>query len=433
MKNGNLATKLMLAAIFLAVAAYFGISAAAYFMDFYTTTPAYTYTSESAAAVSGYVVRNEEVLPGGGELVYTPWDEGERVSAGSTVALIYQSPQSLNSANALRDLEEQLLYAQTLAPGAQAAARLDDEVTSALLQFRRTLASQDSAAMEEDAGAVRSCVLKRSYAYSGAGGLEDTIAGLQDRISALGGSGEQAAARVTAPKAGLFSSMVDGYEGVLNLEMLQTLTPSGYRAIAPAEDAGGLGKMVYGNKWSFVTLMRSEDIVRRQPGSTVTLRFQTGLSRDVEMTVESISAEEDGRRVVVFSSERYLHLTTLLRRQNAQVIFQSYTGIRVPRSAVRVEQTPVLDEEGNPVLDSAGEQKTQAVTCVYCVWGEYARRKPVQVLWQEESFILVLPDSEALDGYATESARAGRRLRAGDQVITSAAEIYDGKVVMVRS
>ena len=227
--------------------------------------------------------------------------------------------------------------------------------------------------------------------------------------------------------------MVDGYEGVLNLEMLQTLTPSGYSAIAPAEGAGGVGKMVYGSKWSFVTLMRSEDIRRLQVGSTITLRFQTGLSRDVEMTVESISGEEDGQRVVVFSSERYLHLTTLLRRQNAQVIFQSYTGIRVPRSAVRVEQVPITDEEGNPVLDSAGAQKTQAATCVYCLWGEYARRKPVQVLWQEESFILVLPDSEALSAYATESAQAGRRLRAGDQVITSAAEIYDGKVVMVRS
>ena len=44
---------------------------------------------------SGYVVRDEEVLPGGGDLVYSSRREGERVSAGGTVAQIYQSAQAL--------------------------------------------------------------------------------------------------------------------------------------------------------------------------------------------------------------------------------------------------------------------------------------------------------------------------------------------------
>ena len=89
----------------------------------------------------------------------------------------------------------------------------------------------------------------------------------------------------------------------------------------------------------------------------------------------------------------------------------------------------MTDEEGQPVLDSNGQQKTQAVTCVFCQWGEFARRKPVEVLWQEEEYLLVAPDEEALAGAGSESAREGRRLRAGDTVILSAAEIYDGMVI----
>ena len=53
----------------------------------------------------------------------------------------------------------------------------------------------------------------------------------------------------------------------------------------------------------------------------------------------------------------------------------------------------------------------------------------MEVLWQEEEYILVAPDTEALAAYQSELARESRRLRAGDQVITAAADIYDGMVI----
>jgi len=88
-----------------------------------------------------------------------------------------------------------------------------------------------------------------------------------------------------------------------------------------------------------------------------------------------------------------------------------------------------VDESGQPVLDGQGNPKTQSVTGVYCLWGDTARLKPVKVLWQEEEYILAAPDEEALAAFTTEQARESRRLRAGDQVITAAAELYDGKVI----
>ena len=66
MKTGTLATKLMLAAIFLTVLVYFAVNLIAYFSDPYSTAVAYAYTGEKAVTVSGYVVRDEEVLAGGG-------------------------------------------------------------------------------------------------------------------------------------------------------------------------------------------------------------------------------------------------------------------------------------------------------------------------------------------------------------------------------
>ena len=432
MKSSTLATRLLFAAIVLAVVAYFALSLTAYLMDPYKTTVAYNYISDNAVAVSGYVVREEEALSGSGELVYSSRSEGERVSAGGTAALIYQSPQALEDANTLRSLEEQLeqlTYAQSLASGTQASARLDDEVTEALLAFRGAMASGSLNTAADSSDKLRAAVLKRSYAYSGTEDLEAAIAGLREQISALSAAAAPGTTRVTAAKAGLFSSLVDGYESVLNPDMARELTPSSYRQIAPAGSTGGVGKIVYGYKWYFVTVMKNEDIRNLEVGDAITLRFQKGLDRDIEMKVDTISASEDGERVVLFVAEKYLNLSTLLRSQNAQVIFKSYSGIRVPRSTVRVEQVPVTDEDGNPVLEPDGSERTQPVTCVYSLWGVYARRKPVTVLWQEEEYILVVPDDAYLSSMTSSDAREGRRLRAGDQVITAAADLYDGKVI----
>lgn len=431
MKNGTLATKLMLAAIFLAVLIYFGVNLAAYFSDPYTTTVAFSYVGEDAVTVSGYVVREEEVLEGGGQLVYSSRGEGERVSRGGTVAQIYPTAQALEDANTLRELSsqmDQLQYARSLATGSQAAVRLDDEITAALEGFCGALASGSTDAAAEIGQSLRTAVLRRGYAYSGGQGLDASIESLQSRINDLTASAEADVTRIAAPRAGLFSGLVDGYEAVLTPKTIQDLTPSGYRAIAPAA-ANGVGKMIYGDQWSFVTLMQSADIKRLQAGDSVTVRFQKGLDRDMEMKVSSISEEEGGRRVVVFTARRYIQLATLLRHQNAQVIFESFDGVRVPRSAVRVDTQAVVDENGQPVPDSQGNPKTQSVTCVYCLWGDTARLKPVKVLWQEEEYILVAPDEEALGEFPSERTRESRRIRAGDQVITAAADVYDGKVV----
>lgn len=415
MKTGSLATKLMLAAILLTVLIYFGVNAASYFLDPFTTTLVYDYTSENAVTVSGYVVRQEEVLTGGGDLVYFSRGEGEKVSRGGTVALVYQSAQALQDANTLRSLEEQLeqlTYARSLASGASTSARLDEEVVSSLIAFRGAMASGSLSDAGEPGSNLRSAILKRSFAYSGTETLDAAIASLQEQIAALTASAGAGTTAITAPAAGLFSSLVDGYESVLLPENLESMTPADYRAIAPQAVSNACGKMIYGSEWSFVTLMRTADMGKMAVGDTVSLRFQNGLNRDLPMTVSAISGEEGGQKVVVLSSENYLGLTTLLRHQNAQIIFNSYTGLRVPRSAVRILTETVTDEDGTEL--------TEKTTGVYCLWGAAARFKPVQVIWQESSYILVAP---------ADGASATRTLRAGDEVITAAEDLYDGKVI----
>src|SRR5699024_11500391 len=69
------------------------------------------------------------------------------------------------------------------------------------------------------------------------------------------------------------------------------------------------------------------------------LRFSLDFSGDLSATVESVTDGEDGRAVAVFSSQEGLARTTLLRMQTVELIFDSRTGLRVPKQAVDRKST----------------------------------------------------------------------------------------------
>ena len=123
MKNNGIGTKLLLAAVTIGVLAYFGMQGLRYFSDPLSTTLAYTYQVEEGMDVSGYVVRQEQVLadePAG--LLRLERKEGERVGRGGTVATVYADQASLDRQTEIDSVKtriEQLQYAREAAEGAE--------------------------------------------------------------------------------------------------------------------------------------------------------------------------------------------------------------------------------------------------------------------------------------------------------------------------
>lgn len=81
MKENTLGMKLLMAVVTLGVLAYFGIQGWRYLSDPLTTTLAYTYEVEESMDLSGYVVRQEQVITdsSGSGLMQIQRGEGERV------------------------------------------------------------------------------------------------------------------------------------------------------------------------------------------------------------------------------------------------------------------------------------------------------------------------------------------------------------------
>ena len=418
MKNSSFATKCLLLAVTLGVLAYFGIQGLDYLSDPLTTTLAYNYQVEEGTDLSGYVVREERVLADdAGGLLRLQRSEGERVSAGGTVALVYADQTSLDRQQEIDELTgriDQLQFAQEASVGSEVLLKLDAQIMRSLLAYRSELAAGRLDNAEEHETELRSLVLKRDYTNSDSEDLSGQIAELQGRLKELKAQAASSVRRVTAPVSGLYSAVVDGYETVLTPDALADMTPSQLNAVKADETvASQTGKLILGDCWYYAVTMSAEQTeALRDAGGSMTLRFAKGVEQDQSVTLYAVGPEEQGRVVVTFRGEYNLAQLTLLRRQSAQLIRRTVAGIRVPNEALRAANTKV-DQEGN--------RTTAEGLGVYCVVGMEARFKPVEVVYSGDGFVLVRS--------AAASDQESLRLRPGDEIIISAKDLYDGKVV----
>lgn len=418
MKNSSFGTKCLLLAVTLGVLAYFGIQGLQYLGDPLTTTLAYNYQVEEGMDLSGYVVRREQVLADEASgLLRLQRSEGEKVSAGGTVALVYADQASLDRQREIDELSgriEQLQFAQEASLGSEVSLKLDAQIMRSLLDYRAELAAGRLDNAEEHETELKSLVLKRDYTYSDTEDLSGQIAELQSQLKELKAQAASSVRAVKAPVSGVYSAVVDGYETVLTPGLLADMTPSQLNAVQADETlTSQTGKLILGDSWYYaVTMSAGQAKALRDSGGTITLRFAKGVEQDQTVTLYAVGPEEQGRVVVTFRGAYNMAQVTLLRRQSAQLIWRTVAGIRVPNEALRAANTKV-DQEGNrTAVESLG---------VYCVVGMEARFKPVEVLYSGDGFVLVRSTAA--------SDQESLRLRPGDEIIISAKDLYDGKVV----
>ena len=418
MKNSSFGTKCLLLAVTLGVLAYFGIQGLQYLGDPLTTTLAYNYQVEEGMDLSGYVVRREQVLADEASgLLRLQRSEGEKVGAGGTVALVYADQTSLDRQREIDELSgriEQLQFAQEASLGSEVSLKLDAQIMRSLLDYRAELAAGRLDNAEEHETELKSLVLKRDYTYSDTEDLSGQIAELQSQLKELKAQAASSVRAVKAPVSGVYSAVVDGYETVLTPGLLADMTPSQLNAVQADETlTSQTGKLILGDSWYYaVTMSADQAKALRDSGGTMTLRFAKGVEQDQTVTLYAVGPEEQGRVVVTFRGEYNMAQVTLLRRQSGQLIWRTVAGIRVPNEALRAANTKV-DQEGNrTTVESLG---------VYCVVGMEARFKPVEVLYSGDGFVLVRSTAA--------SDQESLRLRPGDEIIISAKDLYDGKVV----
>jgi hypothetical protein len=423
MKQGTLITRITMLILFIGVVIYLAFYAAQRLNDPFTTAMAYQDSLNDSVEVSGVLVREESVLSGGAAIMDILPEEGERVRSGQAVAILYQSSDAMERKTQLQSLEqqrEQLQSALSSGGSLKDTAKLEQQIIASIQTLHASTAGGDLSALETNAQSLRTQVLQRQFAYSASGdsvaSLQQTISELDEQISLLSSQSSYDTTSVYAPCSGLFSGLADGYESTLTPDALDDMTAGQLRELSggTSPDVGTcVGKLITGDRWYFAAVVDADTAKRLQPGNTITVGFSRDFTGQVDMRVERVGNEEESGCILVLSSDRNLKDVTLLRFQSVELIFAQYTGIRVPKQALRMETQTTTDP------DSGQETQTQ-VLGVYTVVGAQSEFKPVTIVREGSDYYLVQP--------ADSSSTA--RLRSGDEIIVYATGLYDGKVVV---
>ncbi|MGM9606133.1 MAG: HlyD family efflux transporter periplasmic adaptor subunit [Oscillospiraceae bacterium] len=444
MKQGTLITKIVMFILFAGVALYLAIYAVRSLSDPLTTTMAYRDTLDDSVEATGVLVREEQVLSNGAAIMDVLPEEGQRVAAGETVAILYQNSDALDRKKQLQSLEqerEQLQAALNSGSSLSDAAKLEQQIISSILALRANTAGGDLYTLESDALSLRTQVLQREFVYSSSGdsaaALTAAIADLDAQIAQLKSQSSSETTSVYAPCSGLFSWLADGLESTLTPTSLETMTAAQLKAFThgtSSPEGTPVGKLITGDRWYFAAVVEPSTARRLQPGDTITVAFSRDFTGEVDMRVERVGDEEADGCVLVLSSARNLKDVTQLRTQTVDLIFERYTGIRVPKQALRMETITSTDSK-------TGEKVQTQMIGVYTVVGAKAEFKPVDIVREGSDYYLVTPSETARsyiikekDGeyyLATPSASQSLPiLRAGDEIIVSAPDLYNGKVVL---
>lgn len=427
MNQGKSLITFVMVALAATLTIYMGYYVVDTFSDPFSSVLAYSYTAYDSVEADGILVREEQVLSDQSGIVEVLRREGEKVGVNQLVARVYRDSQAQNDYAHLNQLEQEIELLQSVAGegvGVESAARLDEDILQSVVQLRAAVAQDDYSQLEDQVQQIKSGVLKRGYTY----GDGVTIADLTSRLRELteeyrlqnqhfSGSANQVRTR----HAGIFSNLVDGFETLLTPDTIFSLTSSQLEQMLTSASSlpasSSVGKIITSNRWYFVSNIDPETAARLKPivqdkKKTITVRFSGDFNQDVSMRVEQISPEENGACLVIFSSDRYLSKTTLLRRQTAEIIFASYSGLRVPKEALRMVITTYMDEE------TGQEQERKRLGVYTLVAGRTEFKETTVVL-------------EGQDYYVLQSAATGSRaFRAGDEVIVRAVGLQDGLLLV---
>ena len=420
MKQGKPLIAFVVVAMFAVLAIYLGVYAFRAFQEPYRTTLVYSYTAVDSVEADGLLVREESVFPDQTGIVEITRSEGEKVGVGQTVALVYRDTQAQADQAQIQALNQEiqlLQYAVSQSGSVESAARLDEEILQSMVSLRSSSALGDYNDLEDQIREVKSDILKRGYTYGDGLTAADLTAHLQElssQLTALNQRSASATTRVTTSQSGIFSSLVDGYESALTPSSVMELTPSSLTALLGGADgsASATGKLITSNRWYFAAVLPLASAQRLSVGSTALLRFTGDFTQDVDMSVSYISEAEGDQAVVVFSTDKYLSRTTLLRRQTAELIFESWSGLRIPKSALRLVEEETTDEE-------TGEVSQTNRLGVYALVNGRTEFKEVDVVMEGSDYYVVSP------------VGTGRKiLRSGDEIITQATGLQDGQLLI---
>ena len=378
------------------------------------TTPAIIATMSNSFSLDAYIVRDETVITSTHEgCVNYMFEDGERVCAGAVVANIYSGVGAEEVADKILSIDKQIdiLEKSSVAENATKtdASVLDKKINEILYIMRDKIEDGDVRYALYKKDELLTFLNKRQIVTQNVSGYEEQIMTLMGERDSLSGQLINLEEKITTEKPGYFYSNADGYENVFKTSDIKNMTLESYnKAIYsdPVDYSSSLvvGKIVNRAEWYILSEVTVNDLKKFNEGVSYSVVFPYNADISINMQLDRIIRENGSEQaVLVFKTSNMPSDFNYLRKQSIQIVEESYTGYKVPASAVRV---------------------VDGVKGVYILSGNTAKFKEIDVLAENDGYYIVKEQPTYL-----EDENYYKKLGLYDMIIIAGKNLYDGKII----
>lgn len=375
------------------------------------TTTAVRMTVDDSFIADGWFFRDEILAEGvSSETVKHIVHSGEKVQKDAALAVVYTDTSALEISQKTEVLNDEialLTSAMQSATNSSDAAKLDQQITAQISSVSSKAQNGIVTGIEAETSDLRNLCLRRSAGNLDGSALSAQLSALTTERDALEKQLVGRSTTVASPASGFFSEVVDGFESKLTIKALESLTMDQFKELNEKdiedEKSDRLGKVISNFRWYFVAAVPMDELNGVKKGDSLRLRFSQ-VDEDIQVYVDDIRKEKDAEEgLLILSGMDITPELVTMRYQSAEIIRASYTGIKVPKSAVKIQ------------VDENGKQQQG----VYILPDSMSRFKSIDVLFEGEDYYVVQQgDSNDNTG-----------LVAGDTIIIKARGLEDMKVI----
>lgn len=397
MKRTNLVTKIVSILLFIAMAAYMGVFLVRTLAKDFRTAPAVYISVEENTLMSGIIVREEECIESNEKYLSICAENGKLLAKGDAIAIAYKSEEALERAGHIHELELQKQYIISALSGGSSdnsVAEKDSNIKCAVTQLAAAAARHETDMLYLSAHNLGALVLEKK----GISTTDSDLTTVNNELSSLKRTASRDTKALTTTKPGVYCNSVDGYEHITYAD-LANLTPDKLKSLsdAPGDISDSVcGKFVSSSTWYYAAVIKKEDAERLSVGDHTDLDFGRYYSDPLSSSVISISSPSNGECAVVFRCTFAMAEMLTVRLANAEIVYDSFDGLRVPKEACYV------DDDG---------------TYVYTVTGIRA----------EKIYISIKRDMD--NYYMVEISADEEALKENSHIILTSHDIYDGMLL----
>ena len=368
-----------------ALAVYLVIVVISAFSNVRETEPAVHVSVNDSFMSTGWFFRDEQIVSGSasGSVKHVVYS-GERVQQDAALALVYADEQSLALSREIEPLENRIRLldsALETVGNTSDSANVDQMITLTIQQMADQAKTGQGNGMSSSADTLRTLSLQSVSSSVDTLDIQSERDALEAERAALEQQLSGQTTELTAPISGYYSEVVDGYENVLTRAALENLTLGEFRTLTQSPekiDAGQvLGKMIQGFTWYLAAEIPTEQADRLSEGQDLRVNF-TQASLETPVSVYSIIREHGSdTALLVLEGTEFNSEMVSMREQPVEIILATYSGLKVPKSAVRIEES--TNSDGT----------TTQRTVVYILSGGVEKSKTINPLYEAEDYYVV--------------------------------------------